>query len=246
MDATTSPHQPRSQRGGAILFAVGILLALLLTTLIIWANFEAVFYGFTKLTTDRLDSLRCPLLMTTAETNVVSADFTNPSDKPVNMLIRADISSPALLRSEQQLLSLAPGETKTVHWSVSAADMDLGYFIFAKAYQYPSYAGSTREATCGTFVLGFPSLNGGLIFAVTLTLSLGCILGGLLLWERNALQINRREVDTGRAMKFLAIVMLLNMFFSFRGNWVAGIGLLAVSILMLGALLFFLTSQTDK
>jgi hypothetical protein len=239
MDTKTSPNQSRNRRRGAILFSVGILLGLFLSTVIIWANFEAVFYGFQKLSSEPLDTLNCPLLMTTSDTSTVSAGFSNPGNKPVNLQIRADISSPVTVRREQQLLALAPGETKTVKWTVSSVDMDLGYFIFVKVYQYPSYLSYIRESNCGIFVFDLPLLSGGLLFAVTLAASLLCMLIGLVLWERNTLQVDKREVDATRAMKFQAVLVLIGMFFSFQGNWVAGIGLLAISLLMMGALLFF-------
>ncbi|RPH57114.1 MAG: hypothetical protein EHM81_12045, partial [Chloroflexi bacterium] len=90
------------------MFSFGILLGILLSAVITWANFEAVFYGFARLSTDQLGTLSCPLLMTSADTRTVSAEFTNPGSKSTQILVRADISTPALMRKEQELLAFAP------------------------------------------------------------------------------------------------------------------------------------------
>ena len=237
MDNKTIRKWPRTL--GALLFSFGILLGILLSTAITWASFEAVFYGFARLSTDQLGTLSCPLLMTTSDTRTVSAEFTNPGNKPTQILVRADISTPALVRKEQELLAFAPGETKKLAWTVNADNVDLRYFIFVKAYQYPSAAGGTREATCGIFVLPLSFASGTQVFIATLTVSLLSILTGLFFWERNTSRIVKREIEISRAMKVLAVIVLVGLLLSFQGNWVGGVATLAVSILLMGAILFF-------
>jgi hypothetical protein len=229
--------------GGTLLFSVGILAGILLYTLITWACFESIFYGFTRLSTDRLETLRCPLLMTTADASLVSADFANPTDKATQLLVRADISTPGMARRQQEILALLPGETKQMEWPVDASNVDLGNFIFVKVYQYPSYISGTREATCGIFVLPLPAFSGSQVFGWILTFSLFSILAGLTLWQRQASRIDKRDIEISRAMTVLAVVVLIGMFFSFQGNWMGSLLTLVVAILLVGAILFFTLGQ---
>jgi hypothetical protein len=241
MDNKTSLNPPRIW--GALLFWFGILVGILLYTVIAWANFEAVFYGFAKLSSEQLGTLRCPLLMTVTENGIVSAEFANPRDKLTQVLVRADISTPNITRREQELLSIAPGETKRLEWTVNAENVDLRYFIFVKAYQYPSYISRTREATCGIFVLPLPFVTGNQAFIVILATSLLGILAGLALWERSASHIDKRDIEISRAMKVLAVVVLAGMFFSFQGNWPGSLLTLAIAILLIAAILFFVLGR---
>jgi hypothetical protein len=241
MDKKPSLNIPRVF--GMLLFLFGILAGLLLATVITWANFEAVFYGFDRLSNEQLGTLRCPLLMTTNDTRTVSAEFSNPGDKPAQFIARTDISTVGPLQRTDELLSFAPGERKKLTWTVNADNLDLEYFIFVKTYQYPSSAGGTREATCGIFVLPLSFVSGDTVFVVTFAASLLGILGGLFLWERSASRLSKREIDTHHAMTALAIVLLAGMLLSFQGNWLGGIIALAVSILLMGAILFFTQGQ---
>jgi hypothetical protein len=241
MDNKTSSNLPHI--GGAILFSFGIITGILLYTVIAWASFEAVFYGFAKLSSEQLGTLRCPFLMTAAEEGIVSAEFTNPRDRSVQVLVRADISTPGAARREQELLSLSSGETRRMEWTVNAENVDLDTFIFVKAYQYPSYISGTRESTCGVFVLPIPFLTGNQVFVVTLATSLLSILVGLALWDRNTSQVSKHDTEIGQAMTVLAVTVLAGMFFSFQGNWVGSLLTLVIAILLIAAIIFFMLAR---
>jgi hypothetical protein len=239
----TNNHLPKLAILGVLCLAVGVLLGTLLFGGITWAGLEATFYGFAKYSSEPLGTLRCPLLVTTSETATVSADFTNPSDRSVTILVRTDTSSPGAARREQALRAFQPAETIHVERTISAANMDLGNFIFVKAYQYPSYKSGMKEAVCGILVVAAPFVNGALLFAVWFGASLVCLCLGLFLWLRYAPQYTQHQADTTRALKTIALMVMVGMFFSFQGNWLVGILMLAVILLMLAVGLYFFLAR---
>lgn len=217
---------------GMMLFSLGILLGMALAGGAAWADFEAVFYGFHKLADKPLPGLRCPVLMTFSETGTVAATFANPADRPIQLMVRTDVSGRARMRSERTTLALAPGETKQAHWIVTSDDIDLGFFIFVQVSSYPAYPLPFRGSTCGILVLNLPLLTGGQIFAFTLVTSLLGIVVGLSLWQASHRPLVGRSVTVMLAMRFLAMVVLLGMFAAFRGEWLFSGLLLVIAVLM--------------
>lgn len=220
---------------GILVFTAGILLGLGLTAASTWASLEADFYGFQHLASDHLDGVSCPALMTPHETGQVRVLASNPSQKTVEPIYRIDTSTSLAPETRQEQFSLEPGATRELTQPLTAANIDLGFFIFAKVYRYPAYPLPSAEAACGSLVLNLPGLTGGQIYILWLTLSLVTIPLGLWLWEAPDPQPG---IKTRNAPRALALLTLAGLLVSAWAAWLAGVLILALSLLLAAVTLF--------
>lgn len=225
---------------GLLLFAGGVLLGLALAGSAVAADIEAKFYGFDRFPATSLPGVRCPVLMTVSDTATISGTFRNPTEKPVDLMIRTDVSNRLQFRSGTTTLALAPGERKALSWTVTADDIDLGHFVFAKVVTYPVYPYSFREATCGTLVLNLPNWTGGQVFAVALVGSLLGIVVGLVLWEVNNRPWQGRTEEAAWAMRLLGVMVAAAMFAGFQGWWLIGGILFVLAVMLISVSLYIL------
>lgn len=215
---------------GILIFILGILCATSLTVALTWASLEAAFYGFQLTGSDtRLGGLSCPRLMTPHETGIISVSFTNSTQKDLSPIIRIDVSTPFTADSGEEQINILPGKTGQVTRKITADNIDLDFFIFAKASTYNSYPLPTSEATCGTLILDIPFLNGALIFGLWLGLSLLLIPLGLWQWNTASRSDNHRLQNAARA---LALVNLLGLLISLQGQWLPALPFLAITFLL--------------
>ena len=224
-----------------MLFAAGILLGTLLTTVLTWAGLEADFYGFQFLPADHFDGLVCPALMSTHETGTILVQVNNPSNEPVDPIIRLDVSTRGVPYTKQVQLTIQSGETRQLEQQITSDNIDLDYFIFAKAYRYESYPLSEANGTCGILVLDVPLLNGRQLFNIWLAFSLILIPLGLWMWLSSL-----QPEGSGRmsnVSKVLAVIVLGGLLISLKGMWVLGVLFLALTLLMFAALLRFAVSK---
>lgn len=232
-------RQKMNRAWGAFLFIAGILLGTLIVLMSLWANLEADFYGFDDLTSNQLKNLSCPLLMTTTEKAVMSLRITNPNQKAIEPLIRADISTPILMDEQREKVLIEPGETRRIEWQLTPDNIDLGFFILAKVYVYPTVGLPLREASCGIFVVDLPGLVGGQVLVLLVILSLGGMIGGIVLWRQASQPILDRKLMAQRGMIFLALVTIIAMLTSMFGGWIESGMLLIVIIFTVIGLAFF-------
>jgi len=215
------------------LFLLGMLFAMALAGVAAWTGLEATFYGFERLTNERLTTLRCPVLMTVTETGAISATVSNLSDVTVEPKMRIYVSGPGPFRTVDSQITLAPGETQQVHWTVTSEDVDYKDLIMVKVLAFPYYKFSTREGTCGILVLNLPNLTGSQVFDFALVVALSGLLIGMGLWIASGPQYKKRILDATRAMIFLAILTLVDLFVSFRGAWFFGLVLFLATVLLI-------------
>jgi len=78
---------------GILLFAVGVLLGLALAVGATWADTEAAFYGFHSYADRSLTGVACPVLVTGTEQGQVVGTFRNPSDRPLQLQVLAELST---------------------------------------------------------------------------------------------------------------------------------------------------------
>ncbi len=220
---------------GASIFAIGVLLSTLLTGGLTWAGLEATLYGFERYTPNRFDGLSCPPLMTRSETGVVHVAVNNPSDKIITPIMTIDLSTPALPDTEQVQITVPPGQTRQLEWTVSRENIDRRFFIFAKANRSASYPVDTAEALCGILVLDVPSLNGMQVLSIWLALCLLSTPLGLWLWNWGT----DRHTRLQGVMKALAIAALGGLLVSLLGLWMLGVLALTVTMLLAVGLLRF-------
>jgi len=228
---------------GFILLWLGILLAMALATAGTVADLEATFYGFPLWAEESLPGFRCPVLMTREETGTVSVILRNPTDRPIPFTARAEISTTGPARQVRNQVEVAAGEKARVDWTVTAADVDLKYFIFVNGMTNPTYPYPYRQSMCGILVLDVPGITGKQVFALTLFVSALGMVGGMFLWIKGNRPLEgRRRAATG-AMTFLAIVVLTALVVSILGAWMAGVILLMLALLTITAILYLVLTD---
>ncbi len=235
-----NPQTKRLLTLGGLLFAFGAVVGIALATVSVWADLEANFYGFDKMTDRQYTGLRCPVLMSSTEEGVVTATFTNPAETPIEPLIRADFSSRLMLGEEREHLRMEPGETKSISWTVTSENVDLRNFIFVKVFQYPASVLSPHEGVCGIVVLDFLGLKGNQTLILGISASIIGMLAGLFLLERVSWQ-HRGQLPDFRRLRFFLVLVVLALVTGLSGRWLIGGFLLAAVILatiaILGSLL---------
>lgn len=228
------------RRVGLVLFVIGALIGLAIGVSSFMADMEAVYYGFDELSQGRFSTLRCPTLLTFNETGNLQATVSNPLDRPIEPVVRADISSPTLPESTRTQIRLQPGQSQSLNWTVDRTNVDLRNFIFAKVYIYPVYPLALREATCGILVLNLPYLSSSQWLILGIIASIVGLVAGLVLWIRGNQPLSGRTQERSYAMITLAILIGVAMLCGLMGWWLLGWIVLVVCALLLAAMLFLL------
>lgn len=210
-----------------VLFAIGALIGIGLSTLATWADLEAAYYGFPKRANSPFGGLSCPILMTKSETGVVTMTVSNPTDRKIFPIAAIRISTPILPEGENIPLELAPGGSRRLEWKVSSENIDLNEFIFVYALVYASYPIPDQDNTCGIFVVDAPVSGMTILVALIVLYALFMGVGLFLLDRSNA---PRKKIQP---FFFLGVSILLLLITSFSGAWVFAVLLLAVTILAL-------------
>jgi hypothetical protein len=217
-----------------ILYSAGILLGMALSASAAWGDFEASLFDLSLPGDEKLDTLRCPVLITAGESAKISATFDNPIDQPMDRRIRTHISDGlfTLLREEKTTLTLAPAEKQKLHWTVSADDAVWDRLVLARVYVYRQYPLPSATAACGIVLLNVPIFTGNQILALALVGSLlGFGLGGGL-WLASNRPLAGRVRHLTYAMAALGILVLLAMLASLCGWWPSAGFLLALCLLL--------------
>jgi len=219
---------------GIIFFSAGILVGMVMFILMNWAYFEAYFFfGYTAPADKALTSLRCPLLMTTADTGVVTISITNNTDRDLAPLIRTEISYFGAAKSERTEYPLAAGETRRLNWTVTPDNMVFGHLIMARVFVYSSYTLPSRSSTCGTLVVNLPGLTGIQLFIITLVFSLIGIAAGWGLWLAGSRPLQADGLIATRAMVIFTVVVLIGILAGCIGWWGAGLICTVASVLLI-------------
>lgn len=227
---------PRWSRGLAvILFALGLVLGMALTGIIVWGDMEATVFDAAISPEATLTTLRCPILITSAETSTVSASFHNPADRQVTFLVQAHISQGfvTLMREAKTSLTLAPGETQRLEWAVTPADAAFRSVILVRVHALRSGPLPYRAGSCGIVVLPFPYLRGNALLAVVLAVTLLGTGGGIALWVANNHPLIRRSLTVLRGMGVLAGIMGVALVLGLLGVWLIGLVLLLFAVLLI-------------
>ncbi len=225
------------QTRGAAIFLVGVALGLGLAVLAIWGDFEAMSYFYTGAGYAGFSGLKCPVLITGSEVATVSAQLNNSSNEEVKPYYQVDISGVAGLRHLENQIPVPPHSSRTVQWTVSAKDVDLGSFVMVRMDILPMAGYSTREATCGMVVLGLGGLKGGQIVGWALGISLACLLVGLATREIGPQPVDTKSVSIRNEMRAMGVLVCLALLAALSGAWLFGIILCALVVLLLVILL---------
>ena len=233
---------------GVLLLSFGVLLGLALLAIIVWGDFESTMFDPSIKQDTTLTTLRCPVMISRAETGTVTATFTNPLDRHIELYTRTHITEGyvTLMREIIATVSLDPGETKPLHWTVTADDAAFGRLILVKVTVNAKYPLPSRQGTCGVLVAGLPYLTGTQFFALAFAATLLSMAGGAGLW----FVANRPLKDLGQdvmvAMSVLAGSVLVGLLAGLRGAWLLGGLVLVATVLLVGAIIgYFVNREGD-
>jgi len=214
-----------------VAFVLGALLCITVAMLATWADLESAFYGFDRRGSTPIRNLHCPILLNRHETGVVSVKLSNTADHKLSPAARAEFSSPLTSISTLESVELAPGESKTVTWTIGPENIDLERFIFSNIYIYAFYPLPDQESSCGTFVVDLP-IPGSVLLWTMVLLGLAGMIGGLFKLNRSEPLSTSRLARALRPLGFLTIVVTLALAVALAGWWVQAVLLLAVTLMV--------------
>jgi hypothetical protein len=218
---------------GVILFSAGILVGMLMFIFMNWAYFEAAFYFGPMATADKsLTSLRCPLLLTSAESGEVTMRLTNTTAKDLSISIQIEKSFYGAATLDKADYPVAAGATESINWAVTPDNLVFGHLVMARVYQYHSYTLPSRSRTCGTVVAPVSGLSGIQVFIILLVFSLGGMASGWMLWLAGNRPLKGEGIIATRAMLFFTAVVLLGLLGGFVGWWMLGLVCAAAGVLL--------------
>ena len=222
---------------GTVLFLAGVLIGLGLAVLSIWGDYEAMSYFYSGAGYAGFSGLHCPALMARGQTTTISARLDNPGNEDIQPYYQVQISGIEGLRNLENQVTVPPHSSKTVEWTASASDIDLGSFVMVKMDILPMAGYSTREATCGMIVLNLGGLNGRQIVGWGLGLSLLGIVIGLVLRESGPETLGSKGLSIRNEMRATGVLTCLALLTALSGSWLFGVLFCAVTLLLLVILL---------
>ncbi len=220
---------------GRILLLIGCGIGLLLAAVLLWADIEALLYGFGQYGKQSTRTMQCPHFLTADETGRIRVRLKNTASQTIRPTVKLQASARELFRTHTVSLTLAPGESQVVEWEVDRRDVVWRHLIFVKMYTFASYPMPDVEQTCGILVIDFPWLRGQHIYWLALALFVGLTASGawMLLAQRSlpAPLTNHR-----RSLLFLAASVAAAVVAATLGWWLPGIFLIAAAMLTIGVL----------
>lgn len=212
------------------LIIVGISLFILIGGLSIWSDLEASLFNSAMRPSEPLSSLSCPSIISSEEIGVVTANFTNTSDRLINPKIQTFVSDGFVILMQEKVdrLEIEPGETKSVEVEVSSENAVYNRIILVRMHQFSYGPLPYRNASCGIYVINIPFLTGSQFIMTSLIFGSLFSGVGLFLWG-----LSSRPIVWDKLTRFheLIALILLAIFISLTG---------LSSLWLLGVLLFVL------
>jgi hypothetical protein len=219
------------------MFLAGVVLGIGLAALALWGDFEAMSYFYSGAGYPSFSGLKCPVVLSRNEVATVSARLGNSSNEAVQPYYEVEISGIARTRTVENQVTVPAHSSKTVQWTVSAADVDIGYFVMMKMDILPMAGYSTREDTCGMVILNLGALTGGQFVGAGLGLSLLAILLGLVVREAGPEPVGGRKMSIRNGLRATGVLVCLALFTALGGSWLFGTLFCAMTVLLLVILL---------
>lgn len=229
-----------------LIYSIGIFLGMAATGIASWGDLESTLFDSSVSEKGRL-RISCPVVITKNEVGLVKANFSNPLDDPIKNRLKMRISDGfvTLIRQEDDILSLEPGETQSRQWRVTADDgVFNGLLVMLKLRSNPTYPLPSRQATCGILVVNTSSLSGEEISTIIIAASLGLTVFGAGLWYFNHRPLKGKSLVTMSAMVSLGVLVLIGLSASIIGWWLLGGIVFIIGLLMIVAMVsYFLVSR---
>jgi hypothetical protein len=219
---------------GIILFSAGVLAGMVMFIFMNWAYFEASFYfGYSAPADKTLITLRCPLLMTTADSGLVTMSVTNSTNRDLSILIQTEFSYYGAATLDKISYPVAAGETRNLSWTVTSDNLVFGHLVMARVYEFGAFTLPSRTNTCGTVVVALPAVTGIQVFIIVLVFSLICMAAGWGLWIAGNRPLQGEGIIATRAMTFFTIIVILGILGGIIGWWGLGLICAAAGVLLI-------------
>jgi hypothetical protein len=228
---------------GLILFGIGVVTGMVFYAGAVWSDLEASLFNSSLQGDEALNTLVCPLVISSSEKGVVKANFTNNTEKAVNIRTRTNITEGlvTLVREIETITPVEVGETEYVQWEVGPEDAAWNRFILVRVYQFRAFQVPSRSGSCGIIVIDLFNLNGNLTVILFIALCIIGMIGGGFIWLLANRPLRRFKLETAYAMGALLIVVMGGIIASAFGHWVIGGALLIFNVLLLAAILSLLS-----
>jgi hypothetical protein len=216
-----------------VMFAIGILLGAAYSAGAVWADLEASLFDPSIGAEEPIKTLKCPVLITPRESGIITATFSNPSDRAVLRTVRAHISYgfATLIREVSTQFTLEPGGQQKLEWEVGAEDAAWRRVVLVRVNVLRNWPLPSQTGSCGVIVMNVPGLTGNQFSTLLVVLSVLGIAIGIFLWIRRGKSTAELAPDISKAMMILGALMLGIMIVSARGSWMMG-GLLLIFALI--------------
>ena len=228
---------------GALLFLAGVLAGLSLSAAVVWGESEARIY--TSYNGERRLKVQCPLMLSPVESAAISANIINSTDKEIKPVVSVEVSQPKIPRKESQTLTLAPGGSEVVQWSVDPSDVIFDRMILVNILQSQYRDNPSRLGSCGIFILSLFSLTGEQTFALVSAVSLVAMLSGATLWMYARWPLNKLATNIAQISTVLFVITVLALLTTIPRLWGLTLILDAIILLIFGVIIteFGLFSQ---
>lgn len=235
-----------------VCFSIGLLIGFILALSTIWAHLELPFYfDYSYAAVPSADqgysALNCPIVLTNADSGLVSVDITNNADKLVNIRFQGEISSMGEVTRNVEFTPAIPvGETSRIQFDVSKNDVVFKYLILVRTYQFSTYKTPSRMGSCAILMVPVSFLTGNELLILLLLVSALMIITGLALWISNNHPMIGLSRNVLTAMTTLSLLLGGGVIAGIAGWWFPGILLLVViAVLTVVSVGYFLNSPLD-
>ena len=224
------PHPKILSISGVLIYSMGILLGLSLCGWYVWGEVEASLLVFH--TGDRGIHLLCPLMLNSTEQGSISAAFNNPTDEEIRPTVQAVISHKNIPRTENSVLTLAPGQAQKLIWNVNREDEVFGGLILVNVFETSQRNFLSHQGSCSIMFWKFPLLSGKWVFTVLFLISVVAIAAGILLWLKSNSPLRDMKLNATNAGITLAVVIMGALLLVLPRWWILS-GLLFLFSIML-------------
>jgi hypothetical protein len=224
---------------GTLVFSIGILIGFFVLSMMVWGDLEASLFSSSLDAKKSLSSLRCPVFMSPDESGLITAKFTNPTDKDWARYTRAFISEGfvSLMREIKMEVPVPSGGRETAIWEVYPQDAAYDRIIFFRVYVNAKYPYPSLGGSCGIIMMDFWGLTGQQIFFGLVLAFLVCITLGILILRKHSKR-SRRDFQTKFNSSYaLAGILLIGTTTAYFGSWIVALLFLTTALLMVGIII---------
>lgn len=228
------PNSTLGSQLGVLLVLAGVLLGLVLSAYVTWAESEAGLLN--SYSADRTLKLRCPLMLAHNETGIISATISNRINEDITPTVSAQISHGGATRRIDQIVTLKPHGSQKLEWKVDSTDVVYKYLILVDVLQLRYRDNPSMLGSCGILLFSLFGLNGSATFGLMLAVSLVALSVGAIVWARAHPIFNNYSFNLARAGMVLIAFTTLALLSTLLRWWWLTLLLDAGIVLMIGVI----------